>query len=382
MVRFDGNKISLNGRESSRQNAGENGRTTMLENQKSSSIPGDDSNSCKTASKSSEIDLSFIEFIKDIKSLYTFIKKIGDGKFGTVFLAHPRADSRTKVAIKLIPQTSFSHRIEKELALLKSIEHTNVIKYISAYRDQDHFYIVTEYWEGGELFKKIVDQGGIDELEASGLITQILSAVKFLHDTDVCHRDLKPENILFKRQGEDQVKIIDFGLSKQMKKGISMKKKLGTPYYIAPEILEENYGKEVDLWSIGVITYVVLWGYPPFFGNDAKELFINIYNVNYEFWDEDWGFISEEAKDFISRLLIKDPKQRMNVDEALSHPWIMSSNDWNRSSVLKRDELISNLSDWWRTKSGKLDVQTSMFSRSAECTTIDSYEKWLFEINY
>jgi hypothetical protein len=138
LVRFDANRISSTGHESSRQNALENGRTTTLENQKSCSNPGDDGNSCKTASMSSEVDLSFIEFIKDIKSLYTFIKKIGDGKFGTVFLAHPRTDSRSKVAIKLIPQTSFSHRIEKELALLKSIEHTNVINH-------DHFYIVTEY---------------------------------------------------------------------------------------------------------------------------------------------------------------------------------------------------------------------------------------------
>lgn len=132
---------------------------------------------------------------------------------------------------------------------------------------------------------------------------------------------------MFKRQGDDHIKIIDFGLSKQMKPGLRMKKKLGTPYYIAPEVLEEDYGKEVDLWSIGVITYVVLCGYPPFFGNDAKELFINIYNVNYEFCDEDWGFISDEAKDFISRLLIKDPLKRMNIDECFQHPWIMSSND-------------------------------------------------------
>jgi serine/threonine protein kinase len=177
------------------------------------------------------------------------------------------------------------------------------------------------------LFKKIVDQGGIDELEACGLITQLLSAIKFLHDADICHRDLKPENILFKRHSENQIKLIDFGLSKQLRKGMRMKKKLGTPYYIAPEVLEEDYGKEVDLWSLGVITYVILCGYPPFYGNDAKELFINIYNVNYEFCDEDWDFISDEAKDFIGRLLIKDPKQRMTIDDALSHPWILSAVD-------------------------------------------------------
>jgi serine/threonine protein kinase len=116
-----------------------------LENHYSASGLSDDSNICHTDSRSSEIDLSFIEFIGDIKSLYAFDKKIGDGKFGTVFLAHPRSDPKSKVAIKLIPQVSFSHRIEKELALLKSIDHLNVIRYISAYRDKAFFYIVTEY---------------------------------------------------------------------------------------------------------------------------------------------------------------------------------------------------------------------------------------------
>lgn len=127
-------------------------------------------------------DLSLIEEVKDIRSLFVFDRKIGEGKFGTVFLAHPRGDLKSSVAIKLIPQKSFSNRIEKELALLRSIQHENIIRYISAYRDKAFFYIVTEYCEGGELFQKIVDQGGIDELEACGIISQLLSALKVLHD--------------------------------------------------------------------------------------------------------------------------------------------------------------------------------------------------------
>ena len=115
-------------------------------------------------------------------------------------------------------------------------------------------------------------------------MSKLLQAVKYLHDRNICHRDLKPENILFRRkENSSEIKIIDFGLSKQLKVNERMKKKLGTPYYLAPEVLEENYGKEVDMWSIGVITYVILCGYPPFYGNGAKELFRNIYQVNYEF---------------------------------------------------------------------------------------------------
>jgi serine/threonine protein kinase len=134
-------------------------------------------------------DLSLIEEVKDIRSLFVFDKKIGEGKFGTVFLAHPRGDPRSAVAIKLIPQKSFSNRIEKELAMLKSIQHENIIRYMSAYRDKAFFYIVTEYCEGGELFQKIVDQGGIDELEACGIISQLLSALKVLHDGTYCQDD-------------------------------------------------------------------------------------------------------------------------------------------------------------------------------------------------
>lgn len=156
-------------------------------------------------------------------------------------------------------------------------------------------------------------------------MNRLLSAVKYLHDMNICHRDLKPENILFKRENDDtQIKIIDFGLSKKLKTGKRMHKKLGTPYYLAPEILEEDYGIEVDMWSIGVIAYVLLCGYPPFYGEGPKDLFRNIYHVSYEFLEEDWSFISEEAKDFISRLLLKDPSQRLTIDEALGHPWIMS----------------------------------------------------------
>jgi len=278
----------------------------------------------------------------------------------------------------LIPQESFSHRIEKELLLLKSIKHRNVIRYISAYKDNKYYYIITEHCEGGELFKKIVDQGCLDELEACNIISQLLKTIKFLHDNEICHRDLKPENILFKRKGDNRIKLIDFGLSKQLKKGEIMLKKLGTPYYLAPEVLEERYGKEVDLWSLGVVTYVVLCGYPPFYGEDAKELFSNIYYVNYDFAEEDWCFISDEAKDFISKLLVKNPLERLSIDQALKHPWILSNITEPESSV--RHELTSNHSDVHPCDKKVLDVTTEAFSKSSECATLDSYERSLVEL--
>lgn len=322
---------------------------------------------------------SSVTIMSDSEDYRSFIfdKQIGDGKFGTVFLAHPRSDPKSNVAIKVIPQKVFSHRIEQELHLLKTIDHPNIVNFVSSFKDksskQANFYIVTEYWEGGEMFRKIVDQGGIDELEACGIMAQILSAVSFLHERSICHRDLKPENILFSEKGGSKVKLIDFGLSKQLKEGERMKKKLGTPYYLAPEILEEDYGIEVDMWSLGVVAYVLLWGYPPFYGKDARELFINIYNVNFEFCDDDWDFISEEAKDFIRRLLVKDPKVRMTAKEALNHPWIRSC-DKEDSNV----ELNSSISETRCSPRQKLEaVLDNMMSKSVDLTTFDSYEKWL-----
>jgi serine/threonine protein kinase len=381
-IRFDGNESPSKFMDSSNHKSKIRSPFPSGEDNESlSKLPCADHNNSENAITSdSDSYLSFIEDVKDINSVYIFDKLIGDGKFGTVFLAHPHTDSKSSVAVKIIPRGSFSHRIESELNLLKSIVHSSIIRYISAYKDKDSFYIVTEYCEGGELFNKIVEQSGIDELEAWDIMSKLLQAVKYLHDRNICHRDLKPENILFRRkENSSEIKIIDFGLSKQLKVNERMKKKLGTPYYLAPEVLEENYGKEVDMWSIGVITYVILCGYPPFYGNGAKELFRNIYQVNYEFWDEDWGFISDEAKDFISKLLVKDISSRMTIDEALWHPWIVSGLNGNTSAESTINEINSNVSDMRCNKVWRLDaVQDNSFSKSAEWwTATESYEKWL-----
>lgn len=375
-VRFVDNKKSTAGIKSSKLRPNDNGPLNCEIGSSATQPASDRSMDTDAAVPSGVVS---VEDVNDIKSIFIFDKQIGDGKFGTVFLAHPRVSPKTWVAVKLIPQKAFSYRIEKELSLLKSIEHPHVIKYISAYKDKSFFYIVTEYCEGGELFKKIVDQGGMDELEACQIMAKLLSAVKFLHDRNICHRDLKPENILFKRHNDDTIKLIDFGLSKQLEEGEIMKKKLGTPYYLAPEVLEESYGKEVDLWSLGVVAYVLLWGYPPFYGQDAKELFINIYNVNYDFADEDWDFISDEAKDFVSKLLVKDPSERMTIDEALAHSWIVSGHGVDSISSEIEDSMKSSISDVWCLPHKRLEVSTDILSKSAECTTYDSYEKWLMQ---
>lgn len=196
--------------------------------------------------------------------------------------------------------------------------------------------------EGGELFYKIVDIGSFTEARASSIVKQILEGVKYLHEAGIAHRDLKPENILCKGSDDDMViKIADFGLSKTFDEGSHLTTACGTPDYAAPEVINMagEYGKEVDLWAVGVITYVLLCGYAPFFSESQQELFDQISNADYTFPEEEWDSISDSAKDFIKKLLVVDPKERMTAEQALQHEWITgaaSSGDSNALTTLSR----------------------------------------------
>ena len=176
---------------------------------------------------------------------------------------------------------------------------------------------------GGELFDRIVAKGSYTEKDASNLIRQVLEAVFFMHDNGVVHRDLKPENLLYYNQDDDsKIMISDFGLSKTEESGI-MATACGTPGYVAPEVLQQRpYGKAVDIWSIGVIAYILLCGYPPFYDENDANLFAQIIKGEYEFDSPYWDEISDSAKDFISHLMCCDPDQRYTCELALAHPWI------------------------------------------------------------
>jgi calcium-dependent protein kinase len=180
--------------------------------------------------------------------------------------------------------------LEEELAILTSVDHPNIIKFHETYIDYRYVHIVMELCEGGELFEKIVEMHKFTERQASSLLRKILSAVKHLHDHGICHRDLKPENFLFSDKSTDpEIKLIDFGLSKRFGNnhehdhGEKMHTIVGTPYYVAPEVLKGNYDFACDVWSLGVILYIMLCGYPPFEGDNNKEIFKNVLKQNLEF---------------------------------------------------------------------------------------------------
>uniref|UniRef100_A0A3Q0SCK0 Calcium/calmodulin dependent protein kinase I n=1 Tax=Amphilophus citrinellus TaxID=61819 RepID=A0A3Q0SCK0_AMPCI len=262
----------------------------------------------------------------DIKEHYDFKEVLGTGAFSEVVLAEEKRTQRL-VAIKCIPKKALEgkeNNIENEIAVLHRIKHPNIVSLEDIFESTSHLYLVMQLVSGGELFDRIVEKGFYTERDASQLIHQILDAVKYLHDMGIVHRDLKPENLLYYSMDEDsKIMISDFGLSKIEGAGSVMSTACGTPGYVAPEVLAQKpYSKAVDCWSIGVISYILLCGYPPFYDENDAKLFEQILKAEYEFDSPYWDDISDSAKDFICHLMEKDPLKRYTCEQALQHPWI------------------------------------------------------------
>uniref|UniRef100_A0AAY4BRV1 Protein kinase domain-containing protein n=1 Tax=Denticeps clupeoides TaxID=299321 RepID=A0AAY4BRV1_9TELE len=248
------------------------------------------------------------------------------GAFSEVVLGEEKATGRM-FAIKCIPKKALRGKessIENEIAVLRKIKHENIVALEDIYESSSHLYLIMELVSGGELFDRIVERGFYTEQDASTLIKQVLNAVNYLHTLGIVHRDLKPENLLyFSAQDESKIMISDFGLSKMEASDDVMSTACGTPGYVAPEVLAQKpYSKAVDCWSIGVIAYILLCGYPPFYDENDTKLFEQIVKADYEFDAPYWDDISDSAKDFISSLMQRDPEKRLTCDEALRHPWI------------------------------------------------------------
>ncbi|XP_062239036.1 calcium/calmodulin-dependent protein kinase type 1D [Platichthys flesus] len=264
--------------------------------------------------------------VDDIKKRFDFKELLGTGAFSEVVLAQEKLTGRM-FAVKCIPKKALKGKessIENEIAVLRKIKHENIVALEDIYESPDHLYLIMQLVSGGELFDRIVEKGFYTEKDASTLIRQVLDAVNYLHKMGVVHRDLKPENLLyFNPQDESKIMISDFGLSKMEGSGDVMSTACGTPGYVAPEVLAQKpYSKAVDCWSIGVIAYILLCGYPPFYDENDSKLFEQILKADYEFDAPYWDDISDSAKDFISNLMEKDPAKRFTCDQSLRHPWI------------------------------------------------------------
>ncbi|XP_055793749.1 calcium/calmodulin-dependent protein kinase type 1D-like [Salvelinus fontinalis] len=264
--------------------------------------------------------------VDDIKKIFELKEILGTGAFSEVVLAQERSTGKM-FAVKCIPKKALKGKessIENEITVLRKIKHENIVALEDIYESSNHLYLIMQLVSGGELFDRIVEKGFYTEKDASTLIRQVLDAVDYLHKLGIVHRDLKPENLLyFNPQDESKIMISDFGLSKMEGSGDVMSTACGTPGYVAPEVLAQKpYSKAVDCWSIGVIAYILLCGYPPFYDENDSKLFEQILKADYEFDAPYWDDISDSAKDFIGSLMEKDPAKRFTCDQALRHPWI------------------------------------------------------------
>jgi len=215
--------------------------------------------------------------------------------------------------------------LKNEITILKDLDHPNIVKMYEFLEDEKRIYIVTEICKGGELFDEILNRSKFDENDAAIVMKQLLSAINYCHSKKIVHRDLKPENMLLEQDKDlEKIKIVDFGTSLVYDSGKKLEEKLGTAYYIAPEVIKKSYNEKCDLWSCGVIMYILISGEPPFndprADNDAimKKVELGKYDIEHGVWKS----VSKEAKDLIKKLLTYDPAERISAEQALKHAWI------------------------------------------------------------
>ncbi|KAK9967089.1 hypothetical protein ABG768_001506 [Culter alburnus] len=281
-----------------------------------------------------EINCSWKKITDNIKDVFDFKEVLGSGSFSEVYLVRERKTGNF-YALKCVKKKQLQHsNLENEIKVLKRIKHDNVVGLEDFYETRTHYYLVMELVSGGELFDRILDRGVYTEKDASRVIKQVLEAVSYLHQNSIVHRDLKPENLLYYSPEENaKIMISDFGLSKMADHGV-MSTACGTPGYVAPEVLAQKpYSKAVDCWSIGVITYILLSGYPPFYEENETRLFSKIMKAEYAFHSPYWDEISESAKDFIRHMLEKNPTKRYTTEQALAHPWIIGDTAHNDNII-------------------------------------------------
>jgi len=269
-----------------------------------------------------------MEGYRNIKETYKIEGTIGKGSFATVKKAKNRATG-VRYAVKVLSKKKMNEEdkiaMQTEIDILKQVDHPNVVKLIDVFEDERHWCLVMELMEGGELFGQILEKEFFSEAEAREACKAIIEALHYCHKQGIVHRDIKPENLLLssKEMGISSLKIADFGLARLLQEDSMASTTCGTPGYVAPEVLMQMpYGKECDYWSIGVVTFILLSGTPPFYEEDNFALFEQIKACKYDFDVETWQNVSAEAKDFVTKILVADPKVRMNCETMLQHPWM------------------------------------------------------------
>ncbi|XP_010489430.1 PREDICTED: calcium-dependent protein kinase 16 [Camelina sativa] len=313
-------------------------------------------------------------YAKDFDHRYTIGKLLGHGQFGYTYVA---TDKKTgdRVAVKKIDKAKMQipiavEDVKREVKILQALTgHENVVRFYNAFEDKNSVYIVMELCEGGELLDRILARkdSRYSEKDAAVVVRQMLKVAAECHLRGLVHRDMKPENFLFKSTDEDSaLKATDFGLSDFIKPGKKFHDIVGSAYYVAPEVLKRRSGPESDVWSIGVISYILLCGRRPFWDKTEDGIFKEVLKNKPDFRRKPWPMISNSAKDFVKKLLVKDPRARLTAAQALSHPWVREGGD--ASEIPIDISVLNNMRQF--VKFSRL----KQFALRALATTLDEEE--------
>ena len=305
----------------------------------------------------------------NLEDKYEIVSEIGSGAYARALKIQNKI-TKEMYACKELQKKRLSdlESFNAEIELLGQLDHPNIIKLYEIYENNKYIYLVMELCTGGELFDRILsrlDSGkGFTEKEAADIFKQLMSAVHYCHSRKITHRDLKPENLLLLNEKDDSpVKVIDFGMSKIFNKDDCMYERVGTSYYIAPEVLEGFYDEKCDIWSCGVILYVLLSGFPPFNGETDEEIFEAIKKRDLIFPEDVFGSISEEAKDLIKKML-SPSDTRLTAAEVLKHPWVQLLAPNSSNEGLKFQP--TTFKSYYSSNKFKKAVLTYMASRLSE----------------
>jgi len=269
---------------------------------------------------------------KSFTQIYKFGKELGSGAFSVV-KEGTHKQTQESYAIKVVTKANLKEEdetaLKDEISVLMELRHSNIMRLYDVFDEKEFYYLVTEKMMGGELFDRIVQKSYYNEKEARDTCVILFQAMNYCHMHKVAHRDLKPENLLLTSEDNDSdIKIADFGFAKKCPHPQSLSTQCGTPGYVAPEILEgSKYDTQADMWSLGVIVYILLGGYPPFIEQNQRDLFRKIRKGDYEFHEEYWGQVSDDAKNLISKLLTVNPSKRLNAKQCLENSWVNAGDD-------------------------------------------------------
>jgi myosin-light-chain kinase len=301
--------------------------------------------------------------------IYEKKKELGRGKFGVVYQVTDKASGGIMAAKRIkIRKNEHKQRKKEEIGILKNLSNPHVIKFVEAFENERELILVMEYLDGGELFERVATEDfNLTESDCCLFIRQLCRGVDYLHEKQIVHLDLKPENVVCTAKNSNSLKIIDFGLAKKISPSDKLKVMCGTPEFVAPEVVNYDFvDSSTDMWSVGVICYILLSGYSPFLGDTDAETYTNISSVQYDFDEPEFDDISENAKEFIRDLLKRRKNSRMTAKMCLDHPWLLEKGIGNQ--VINTDNLRKYLARRRWQKCGQairaIERMTGLMKRS------------------